>query len=153
VAAEADHLGHDPGDLRGGVELPLALAALGGEVFHEVLVGVAEEVVTLGAVGAKVDVLEDADEFGEAVLHLLAAAELAGVVKVGLVDDALEVVGLGEARDDRVDSLTDVGLAPEPDHVVETTALGDVDEEGRVGSSLVGDVLHEQQGEDVVLVL
>ena len=34
----------------GRVELPLALAALGGEVPHEVFVGIAEDVVVLGTV-------------------------------------------------------------------------------------------------------
>ena len=42
--ADADDLGHDAADLGGGVELALALAALGGEVVHEVFVGVAEDV-------------------------------------------------------------------------------------------------------------
>ena len=49
-AADADHLGHDARDFRRGVELPLALARLGGEVAHQVFVGVAEKVVALGAV-------------------------------------------------------------------------------------------------------
>ena len=49
-AANADDLGHDAGNLRRGVELPLALARLGGEVAHEVFVGVAEQVVALGTV-------------------------------------------------------------------------------------------------------
>ncbi len=99
-AADADDLGHDAGDLRRGVELPLALARLGGEVAHEVFVGVAEQVVALGAVAAKVErrVVEDGDEVGEPVHHLLALAELVGVVEVGDVDHALEVVGLGELR-------------------------------------------------------
>ena len=51
-ATDADDLGHDAGDFRRGVELPLALARLGGEVAHQVFVGVAKQVVALGAVAA-----------------------------------------------------------------------------------------------------
>ena len=47
---DPDDLGDDAADLGGGVELALALAALGGEVPHQVFVGVAENVVALGAV-------------------------------------------------------------------------------------------------------
>ena len=50
---DADDLGHDAADFGRGVELALALAALGGEVPHEILVGVAEDVVVLGAVLAR----------------------------------------------------------------------------------------------------
>ena len=77
-------------DLGRRVELALALAALGGEVPHQVFVGVAEDVVALGAVLREVErrVLEDGDQVGEPVHHLLAVAELVGVVEVGEVDDA-----------------------------------------------------------------
>ena len=68
---DADDLGHDAADFGRGVELPLALAALGGEVPHQVFVGVAEDVVVLGAVLREIELglLEDGDEVGEA-LHL-----------------------------------------------------------------------------------
>ena len=39
---------------------------------------------------------ENADQVGEAVHHLLALAELVRVVEIGDIDDALEIVGLGE---------------------------------------------------------
>jgi hypothetical protein len=45
-----------------GCRTALALATLGGEVPHQVLVGVAEDVVVLGAVLREVELgLEDAD--------------------------------------------------------------------------------------------
>ena len=70
---DADHLGDDAADFGGRVELPLALAALGGEVPHQVLVGVAEDVVVLGAVLREVELglLEDADQVGEPLDHRL----------------------------------------------------------------------------------
>ena len=88
-ALDADHLRHDPRHLGRGVELALALAAFGGEVAHQVLVGVAQQVVALGPVGAKVEAVEDRHQLRQPVLHLLARAELALVVEVGLVDDPL----------------------------------------------------------------
>ena len=47
---DADDLRDDAADLGGRVELALALAAFGGEVAHQVLVGVAEDVVAVGTV-------------------------------------------------------------------------------------------------------
>ena len=153
VRADADDLGQDPGDLGRRVELALALAGLGGEVPHQVLVGVAEQVVALGAAAAEVEVVEDGDQLGEPVLHLLALAELLLVVEVGQVDDLLEIVGFGELADDLVDLVADLLVALEREHVVERAALGHVDQAVRVSLGLVRDVLHEQQREDVVLVL
>ena len=49
--------------------------------------------------------------------HLLAGAELALVVEVRLVDDALEVVGLGELTDGYVDLLADLLVAFQLHHV------------------------------------
>ena len=74
---DADDLGDDAADFGRGVELALALAALGGEVPHEVFVGVAEDVVVLGAVLGEIELrlLEDGDEVGEALDHRRALAE------------------------------------------------------------------------------
>ena len=97
VRADADHPGHDARHFGRRVELPLALARLGGEVLHQVFVGVAEQVVALGTVGAEIETVEDGHQPGESVLHLLAGAQLALIVEVGLVDDPLELVGLRQA--------------------------------------------------------
>ena len=93
--ADADDLRHDAADLGGRVELALALAALGGEVAHQVFVGVAQDVVAFGAVLREIErlVLEDGDQVGEPVHHLLAAAELGGVVEVRHVG---QLVGVGQ---------------------------------------------------------
>ena len=150
---DADDLRHDAADLGGGVELALALAALGGEVPHQVFVGVAEDVVALGAVLREVErlVLEDGDQVGEPVHHLLAAAELGGVVEVRHVG---QLVGVGQRRDDLlVDLVADVGLALERDHVLEARAFGNGDRCVGLAGVFVADVFDEQQDEDVVLVL
>ena len=80
--AYADHLGQDPGDLGWRVELSLALTRLSGEVAHEVLVGIAKEVITFGSGTAEVQVVEDRDQLGQAILHLLALTEFLLVVEV-----------------------------------------------------------------------
>ena len=56
-------------------------------------------------------------------------------------------------RDDLVDLVADLLVALERDHVVERAALRDLDQAVRIGLGLVRDVLHEQQRQDVVLVL
>ena len=57
-----------------GCRTALALAALRGEMPHEVFVGVAQDVVVLGAVLREIQLrlLEDGDQVGEA-LHLAPA--------------------------------------------------------------------------------
>lgn len=45
--ADANDLGDDARDFRRGVKLDLALAGLGGEVAHQVFVGIAEEVIAI----------------------------------------------------------------------------------------------------------
>ena len=152
-AGDAQNLGHDAADLGGRVELALALATLGGEVPHQVFVGVAEDVVAVGTVLREVEgrVLEDGDQVGEPVHHLLAAAELGGVVEVRHVG---QLVGLGQRAEDLlVDLVADVGLALERHHVGEAGAGRDGDRRVGLAGVLVADVLHEQQHEDVVLVL
>lgn len=95
---------------------------------HQVLVGVAEQVVALGAVGGEVQVGEDPDQVREPIHHILAATEPVLVVEVGYVYDALEVVRLGQAADDLVDLVADLLVAAERDHVLEASAFGDLDQ-------------------------
>ena len=153
--ADADDLGHDPRHLGRRVELALALATLGGEVPHQVLVGVAEQVVALGAVAAKVErrAVEDADQVGQPIDHLLALAQLVGVVPVRHVDHPAQPVRLGEPPDDLVQLVADLLVALERHHVGEPAALRHLDVVALLARRLVRHVLHEQQHQDVVLVL
>ena len=48
--SDADNRCDDPTDLGRGMELPFALAALGGEMAHEVFIGIAQNVVMFSAV-------------------------------------------------------------------------------------------------------
>ena len=150
---DAEDLGHDAADLGGSVELALALATLGGEVPHQILVGVAEDVVAVGPVLREVEplVLEDRDQVREPFDHLLSAAELGRVVEVRHVG---QLVGVFQRLDDLlVNLIADVGLALEGDQVREAGPVGDRDRREKLPGELVADVLDEEQDEDVVLVL
>lgn len=151
---DADHATH----LRRRIELPLALAALGGEVPHQILVGVAKDVVVLGAVLREIQLrfLENADQVRQPVHHRLAFAELVRIVEVGEVAAGEPLIGLHERRNDLdVDLVADAGLPLQRDHVLEARALGDGDGRGelRAVAVLVGDVLDEEHEQNVVLVL
>ena len=122
LGRDADHLGDDAAHLGRRVELPLALAALAGKVAHQKLIGITKDVVMLGAVLREVEfgLLEDADQVGELLHHVLAFAELVGVVEVGEVTFRQAGVGIHQGRDDlRVDLVADVALAFEGNHVAE----------------------------------
>jgi len=151
--ADAEDLRHDAADLGGGVELALALAALRGEVPHQVFVGVTQDIIAVGAVFREIEgrILEDGDQVGEPIHHLLAAAELGGVVEIREIG---ELVGFGQRCDDLlVDQIADVALALEGHHVLEAGASGDGDRRVALAGIFVADVLDEEQDEDVILVL
>ena len=125
---------------------------------HQVLVGVPEDVVVVGAVLGEVELgaREDVDQVGQPFDLGLPFAELVGIVEIREVAVGEPVIGLHELRDDLgVDLVADVALAAQREHVREARALGDRDWRGEVGTVtvLVGDVLDEQHEQDVVLVL
>lgn len=125
---------------------------------HQVLAGVAEDIVVIGTVLREVELrlLKDADEIGKAIDDRLTLAELVRVVEVGEVAAGEPRVGVDQRLDDLdVDLVADVALAPEGDHVLEARALRDGDRRGEVAAApvLVGDVFDEQHEQDIVLVL
>ena len=147
------HGGHHAADFGGCVELALALAAFGGEVAHQVFVGVAQDVVAVGTVLRKVEVrrFEDADQVAQLLDLLLGPAQQRVVVEVGFDDDA---VGVFQRPDDvAVDAVADVGLALQRHHVGEAGTLGNLDRCKRLAGVFVADVLDEQHHQHVVLVL
>ena len=150
---DTDDPRNDAADLGGRVKLALALAAFGGEVTHQVLVSVAEDVVAVGAVLREIErlVLEDGDQVRQPVNLLLAGAKLGGVVEVREIG---QLVGFGQRGDDLlVDPVADIARALEAEHVFEASAGRDGDRRVGLAGVFVADVLDEQQNEDVVLVL
>ena len=82
---------------------------------HEILVGVAEDVVVLGAVLREIErgVLEDGDEVAELLDLLRAVAEFVRVVEVGEVAAGEAGVGVDQRLDDLgVDLVADVAPCP-----------------------------------------
>jgi len=152
-AVNACHSGNDSRNFGRRIELTLALAGLRREVPHQVFIGVAEDVVPIGAIPAEVQLFtaEDVDESRQRRHHLWAAAEFLGVVEVGAVDDVLEVVRLRDTGDRGVDPLADVLGAAQLLQVVERATQGHIDQRV-VLAGAVGHVFHEEEREDVVLV-
>ncbi len=152
-AANAGNFGDDAADFGRGVELALALAAVHGEMLHQVFIGIAEDVVAIGAVLREIErrVLEDGDQFAQALDHFLAAAELAGIVEVRHVG---EFVGVGQRGDDPlVDQVADLGIALERHHVGKAGTGRHLDGCKSLIGVLVADVLDEQHDQYVVLIL
>ena len=146
---DADDLRHDAADFGRGVELALALAALTGEVPHQIFVGVAKDVIVLGAVLREIErgVFEDGDQVAELLDLLRAVTKLVGVVKVGEIAASEAGVGVDQWLDDLgVDLVTDVGLTLERDHVLEAGTLGNIDRWRKVIAVpvFVGDIFDEQ---------
>jgi len=82
-----NHLGHDAADFRWGIKLALAPAALAGEVPHQVLVGIAQEIVVVGAILGEIQRwgVKNVDEVTEPLNLVLAVTQFVGVVKIGEV--------------------------------------------------------------------
>ena len=155
---DADHLRHDATDFGRGIELALALAALTGEVPHQIFVGIAQDVVVLGTVLGEIErgIFEDGDEVAELLDLVSAVAEFVRVVEIREVAAGEAGVGVDQSLDDlSVDLVADVGLALERDHVLEAGALGNVDWRSEVIGVpvFVGDIFDEQHEQDIVLVL
>src|ERR1019366_3261181 len=113
---DADYLGHDTADLGWRIELAFALTALRGEVPHEEFVGVAEDVVVLGAVLGEVQLrlLEDGDEVGELLYASRAVAEFIGVVKIRKIAAGQAGIGVDERLDHLfIDLVPDIAVALE----------------------------------------
>jgi hypothetical protein len=110
---------------------------------HQILVGVTQDVIAVGAVLTEIErpVFKNGDEVGEPLYHLLATAELAGIVEVRHVG---QFVCIGQRADNfLVDPVADVRLALEGDHVFEASAGRDGDRRVRHARVLVADILDE----------
>ena len=150
---DADDLRNDAADFSRRVKLAFALATLSGEVTHQVLVSVAEDVVALGPVLREIKrlVLEDGDQVRQPVHHLSAGTQLGRVVEVRHVG---QFIGVGQRADDLlVDLVADITPTLQRDHIGKARAIRDGDRRVRHPRVFVADVLDEQQNEDVVLVL
>ena len=153
---DADHLGHDAGDFRRGVELPLALAGLGGEVAHQVFVSVAQKVVALGAVaaGSRAPDCRRCDTRLERRSTIsLPLPSLSASLKSATSITPLRSLASARLADDLVHLVADLLVALQRHHVGKSAALGHVEQGILLAGVFVGDVFDEQENEDVILVL
>ena len=120
-----------------------------------VFVGIAQEIVAFGAVAAEIQfrLVKNGDQFGKPFDHLATGAQLCRVVEVGLIDDALQTIGFGQLADDLVDLVANLLVALEGNHVGKAPAFGNLDHGVFLTGIFVGDILYEEQDQDVVLVL
>jgi len=155
---DANHFGNDAADLGRRVELALALTRILGEMPHQILVGIAQNVVVFGAILGKIQfrLLKDGDEVGQALYHRLTLAQFVGVVEVGEIALRQAGIGIHQGGDDLgVDLVADAGLALERHHVLETRARRNRHRRSEIVAVavLVADVLDEQHEQHVILVL
>ena len=123
---------------------------------HEILIDITQDVVAGGLVPAEVELAaaEDVDEPCELLDHFVALADLRLVVEVDILEHTSEhLVVLRERGEGYVDLLADVMLVPEFLEVLEGAALGNNDGGVFHTRVTVGDVLHENERQHVVLVL
>ena len=119
------------------------------------LVGIPQQVVAPGPVAPEVQGrgVEDGRQVGKAVQHLLALPQLAVVVKVGHIDDALQIISLGQPPDDLVDLVADLLIALKFHHIRKPAARGHVQQHVLLARVLVGDIFNKQLHQDIILVL
>jgi hypothetical protein len=151
--ANAQNLRDDAAHFGGGIKLALALPALRRKVSHKVFVGVAKKVVAVGAVRREIEggIFKNGDEVGKPLDHLLAAAELIRIVEVRHIGQLIRMLERPENL--FIDLVADVGLALERDHVGKACAFGEANGRVVLAGVAVTHVFHEEQHQDVVLVL
>ena len=169
TVAKPDDLCKNTGNFRRGVELSFALAALRGEVFHQVFVSVADDVVATGLVFLEVQLraLENGDKRGQLVLHFLSLAQLRLVVEMHVVDDVFQRrIRRSHAGDDFVHALADVLVAFQRNKIIEAApgpflgvclivVLFIENFNFGIATSLefVRHIFHEKQRQHIVLIL
>jgi hypothetical protein len=78
---------------------------------------------------------------------------LSASLKSANVYDTLEVVCLGQLREDFIHLVANLLVALERDHVGEAASLWHIEQVTSLACGFVGNILHEQQDQDVILVL
>ena len=115
---------------------------------------IAQRVVALGPVAAKVQSFKNADQPSEPVYHLFSFAELFFIVKVGHVDGTIEsFVGVGQARHQLVDHVANFPVVLERQHVGKAAAGGYINQHIPIPRVFVRDLFDEQPHQLMVFVL
>ncbi len=148
-----DNSGHNAAHLGRGVELPFAFAALGGKVAHQILVGIAENIVPLCSIFGEIKhrILKNGDEVGERIDLVLAAAKLGVVVEVRHIG---ELVGARQRPENLfIDLVANVGFAFEGNHIPEACPLGNGYGSIEHTGIFVADIFDKKQDKHIVFIL
>ena len=151
----ADHLSKNTGHLGRGIELTFTLAALCRKLTHQIFVCIANKIVVFSTVFGKIQfrTAENLNELTELFNHLIALAELVGVIERNLVNNATQIIGCCQLCNNLIDAFSDVLLADQLDHIVKATTLRDFDVGIVLTCEFVRNVFHEQKGEDIIFIL
>jgi hypothetical protein len=124
-------------------------------VAHQIFVGIAQQVVALGAIFAEIQgrVTKDGNQIGEAVLHLLPLAQLIGIVEIGHVDNTLEAISLSDPGNNFIDFIADLFIAFERDHIGKAATVRNFDQRVKLARIFVGDIFEKEEDKDIIFVL
>lgn len=133
----ADQARNDAGHLAGRIELALALTGFLRELHHEVFVGVADNVVTAGAVSTEINIriLEDANQTGHFIDQFFSGTQFLRIIEADIGQGSLEMVVFQELLQDLINPLANVRFPFCCDQRVKGCFLGY--REHRIGLSLI----------------
>ena len=122
---------------------------------HQVFVSVSKYIIPFSSVATEIQcrIVEYGNKIRETVYHLLPLTQLVRIVKVSNIYYALEVILCCKLADDLVDLIANLLVAFECNHICKATTLWYIEQVSRLACGLIGNVFHEQENENVILVL
>ena len=125
IFGDSHHFSHHTTHLGRGVELPFALARLGSEVPHQVLVRVTYQVIVCGTVVREIEVLvlKDSNQAAQRLDLVFVLSQFLVIIEIGIGDDTLQVVRVRQFADDRVHRIANTGFVLQLHHVGKTATL------------------------------
>ena len=134
--------------------MSLAFARLLRKLHHEILVGIADDVIAAGTVIFEVNrrILKYGDQAGHLVDQFFAGAKLIRIVEANIRKRALKSVVLKELLDNLIHALPNIWLSFRENQVIKGRPLAD----GKFGKRLtlvsVRYIFEEQQDKHIILV-
>ena len=131
-----------------------ALAGLLRKLHHEILIGIADDVITAGTVVFEVNrrILEYGNQAGHLIDQFFAGTKFVGIVETDIWKGTLESIVLKELLDNLIHPFTDIAFPLGSNQVIKGCAFA----YGKLGERLtlvsVGHIFKEQQDKHIVLV-
>ena len=153
----ADHLRKNTRYFGRRIKLSLALAALCRKIAHQILVGVAQNIIAarLVILEIKLWALENGNQTSKLIHHFFACAQLRLIIEMRIVDHAAKVIisGFGKLGDDFVHFLANILISLQRNKIIEAPAFRHRNICILNPFEFVRNILHEQQGKNVILIL